>query len=502
MAQASSSKCNLCGLINGVYFCYECKTAICKPCKTIHSNIPASRNHSITDLNQVDRAAYTFLSECKTHKQEFSLYCSDCECLICSKCVTSLHNNHKFCDVENAVKEARKSAGLQVVKLKETMQSSSTIIKEIEEIHIPELQKRQKQTQSITANVTSIMKEAQQIINSKGKIKITEYEDDQSIETERTRRDLANMRQNYKKQAEACSILDNLLREKHGMTFLSAYQILKCDIENGSMTTPNIMKPYQPSAFHEQRFTEDIIQSLCTQFKIRLNDVASRQKADGTFTERDDQNEPIRLGQRFSEVFEDTWSNAYEVLKPKKTESKKEDEKEEMDEKTIDILQNVVKVIYEFCKKTADSQVNKLMMEMLPPIFDPMNTKKECKGDDETVAKTEKMAKDYRKAVAPATIPILKQNILTQELQCKVLPDISIGKELKEYVDNCVNLIWYMCIQQPPMEIVWGKRGEKFNKEMFRFSGKKGTKFRLTVWPAVLFHKEGPLAAPGYAVPE
>lgn len=34
------------------------------------------------------------------------------------------------------------------------------------------------------------------------------------------------------------------------------------------------------------------------------------------------------------------------------------------------------------------------------------------KGDDDTVAKTEKMAKDYRKAVAPATIPILKQVIL------------------------------------------------------------------------------------------
>lgn len=266
MAQASSSKCNLCDLNTGVYFCYECKTAICKPCKTIHSNIPASRNHSVTDLNQVDRAAYTFVSECKTHKQELSLYCSDCECLICSKCVTSLHNNHKFCDVENAVKEARKTAGLQVFQLKETMQSASTIIKEIEEKHLPELQK---QTKSITTKVTSIIKETQQIIDTKGKIKITEYEDSHSIETERMNQHLNTMRQNYQKQAEACSILDNVLREKHDMTFLSAYQILKCDIENGSMTTPNIMKLSQPTAFDEQRFTEDIIQSLCSQFKIR-----------------------------------------------------------------------------------------------------------------------------------------------------------------------------------------------------------------------------------------
>ncbi|XP_052078858.1 uncharacterized protein LOC127716652 [Mytilus californianus] len=242
-----------------------------------------------------------------------------------------------------------------------------------------------------------------------------------------------------------------------------------------------------------------------SELSSRLSGITSQQIADGEiFTEIGDQNKPRQLGQRFSEVFEDTWSNAYEVLKPKKPESKKEDEKEEMDEKTVDILQNVVKAIYEFCKKVADNQVNKLMIGMTPPIFDPMNTKKEQKTEDkETIAKTEKMAQDYRKAVAPATLPILKQNVLTQELQGKVLPaDISIGKELTEYVDNCVNLIWYMCMQQPPMEIVWGKPGEKFNKEMFRFSGKKGTKFRLTVWPAVLYHKEGALAAPGYAVPE
>ncbi|XP_071127175.1 uncharacterized protein [Mytilus edulis] len=255
--------------------------------------------------------------------------------------------------------------------------------------------------------------------------------------------------------------------------------------------------------YKQLRGTIEHQRNQISELSSRLSGITSQQIADGEiFTEIGDQNKPRRLGQRFSEVFEDTWSNAYEVLKPKKPESKKEDEKEEMDEKTIEILQNIVKVIYEFCKKTADSQVNKLMIGMVPPIFDPMNTKKETKGDDDTVAKTEKMAKDYRKAVAPATIPILKQNILTQELQGKVLKDISIGKELKEYVDNCVNLIWYMCIQQPPMEIVWGNRGEKFNKEMFRFSGKKGTKFRLTVWPAVLYFKDGGLAAPGYAVPE
>ena len=59
-----------------------------------------------------------------------------------------------------------------------------------------------------------------------------------------------------------------------------------------------------------------------------------------------------------------------------------------------------------------------------------------------------------------------------------------------------------MCIQQPPMVIMWAKPGEKFDREVFRFSGKKGKKFKLTVLPAVFLHKEGPLVASGYAMPE
>jgi hypothetical protein len=52
------------------------------------------------------------------------------------------------------------------------------------------------------------------------------------------------------------------------------------------------------------------------------------------------------------------------------------------------------------------------------------------------------------------------------------------------------------------MEIMWAKPGEKINKEVFFFSGKKGKKFKTTVWPAVFLHKEGHLVAKGHAVSE
>jgi hypothetical protein len=90
---------------------------------------------------------------------------------------------------------------------------------------------------------------------------------------------------------------------------------------------------------------------------------------------------------------------------------------------------------------------------------------------------------------------------MENELKGKLLTE-PVSKEVEAYVRQCIDLVWYMCIQQPPMEIMWAKPGEKFNREVFRFSGKKGKKFKMTVWPAVFLHKEGPLVAPGYAVPE
>ena len=93
------------------------------------------------------------------------------------------------------------------------------------------------------------------------------------------------------------------------------------------------------------------------------------------------------------------------------------------------------------------------------------------------------------------------QKILENKLKGKLLTE-PVSKEVEAYVLQCIDLVWYMCIQQPPMEIMWAKPGEKFNKEVFLFSGKKGKKFKTTVWPAVFLHKEGPLVVPGYAVSE
>ena len=241
----------------------------------------------------------------------------------------------------------------------------------------------------------------------------------------------------------------------------------------------------------------------------RLSGIASQQLADGDpgFTDLGDKNRPQKLGEKFAELFDESWASAYESLKPKNLEPDADDD-DETDEKTVDVLQQVVKVIYEFCQKVAVEQNTRIVAGMIPPIIDPLNFagKSEVKIAVEQAAeyvktKTDQLAKQYRKVVAPTTIKVLNKEILENELKGKLLTE-PVSKEVDAYVRQCIDLVWYMCIQQPPMEIMWAKPGEKINKEVFLFSGKKGKKFKTTVWPAVFLHKDGPLVVRGYAVSE
>ncbi|XP_071127157.1 uncharacterized protein [Mytilus edulis] len=231
----------------------------------------------------------------------------------------------------------------------------------------------------------------------------------------------------------------------------------------------------------------------------RLSGIASQQLADGDpgFTDLGDKNRPQKLGERFAELFDETWSSAYESLKPKGIDD------DESDEGTMDILQQIVQVIYDFCQKVSQEQIDRLIEEMIPPVINPVDSGPEMvkPASEQMRTKTEQMAREYRKIVAPASVKVLQKEIFDNHIKGQKLQE-PVSKELVTYVEQCIDLIWYMCIQQPPMEIRWAVKGDKFNKEQFRFSGRKGKKYRMTVWPAVFLHKEGPLVAPGYAVPD
>ncbi|CAC5403601.1 unnamed protein product [Mytilus coruscus] len=725
MAQTSTSKCSLCGVNNGIYFCYECRKALCRSCRTPHDNIPASKNHTVTDLKSVDRTAFQNLSNCTVHNTNFSLYCTQCKSMICGECViTTTHRGHEFSSIDQVADQMRRKAKIQYVEMKDKLAKSSMIISKIEKKHLPEIKKQAKYTSD---EIKLAIQEVHQVIDSKGDVKITEVEDFECLETDKLKVDLANRTQAHFRCSSLFSTLEQLLNEKHAISFLNAYMNLKGDLKDFQDIEFGEITDKRPPHFDKKLFMEDLIQTLtdlkksmvseipkkaeaverisehmwralhihrfadvgfphpdgensddkkegddsqqvilallwthqeyfdpkslsraqaeyhfyrllqkqwrqtlrrvkmddiryskfnmnefrniprnrplyaaiCTildqtkdenvkkaatkaaeqyqhfcilehnmfqqkmmstipqsidleqgqykemvselrsrfkkaeskalrpidKFKMlplfeylklretissqrnqieylasRLRSIASQQLADVDlgFKDLGVKNRPQKLGKRFTALFYETWSSAYESLKPK-------DIDDESDEGTMDILQEIVTVIYDFCQAISQDQIQRLIKEMIPPVVDPTSDIPKSEGyqaSEQMRAKTEQMAREYRKLVAPATVKVMQTEIFENHIKEKLLKADQISKELVSYVEQCVDLIWYMCIQQPPMEIRWAIKGDKFDKEQFRFSGRKGKKYRMTVWPAVFLHKEGPLVAPGYAVPD
>ena len=82
-----------------------------------------------------------------------------------------------------------------------------------------------------------------------------------------------------------------------------------------------------------------------------------------------------------------------------------------------------------------------------------------------------------------------------QKIEKKWLPAVDA------YVNVCVEVLWLMSVQNPPMAIEWPEPNSTFNNEKYKEYCKKGETVKLAVWPAVFLNDKGPLMNKGYAMP-
>ena len=71
------------------------------------------------------------------------------------------------------------------------------------------------------------------------------------------------------------------------------------------------------------------------------------------------------------------------------------------------------------------------------------------------------------------------------------------SKGLDDFLEKALFLIWVMKMQDPAMEFVWSKSGDKFDKTMYTHYTKRGDTVTQCIWPAVVLHKSGPLMSKG-----
>lgn len=108
------------------HICVDCWDALCDECSRAHTRNKLSRKHTIRDINTItddDIRSHVEqeIQQCPHHKREkLSLYCHQCDEVMCTVCYVAAHKSHDCTDLKQADQHVKnaiasvKSAGAEV----------------------------------------------------------------------------------------------------------------------------------------------------------------------------------------------------------------------------------------------------------------------------------------------------------------------------------------------------------------------------------------------------
>ncbi|KAK3602820.1 hypothetical protein CHS0354_026371 [Potamilus streckersoni] len=205
-----------------------------------------------------------------------------------------------------------------------------------------------------------------------------------------------------------------------------------------------------------QQMELEKVQKAKDEALIRLSQQMGQQMLEGnpSITDLSDQNRPSKLGEMYSELYDNEWTDAFETL----TETFKLD-----DTKAIELL---LKILLVSSKHASD--VSQSAMKTIETLLSGSS-----EGD-----------------------------FLREKLTSLVGESRLRETKLKIYSEKCFYLCWLMSIQDPPVVLSEKpERGTHFDNNLYKCYINSGDNIDYVVWPALLLHKDGPLLAKGVAQP-
>ncbi|XP_021352324.1 transcription intermediary factor 1-alpha-like [Mizuhopecten yessoensis] len=91
--------CALCDSEDGVrWYCNDCQENLCDWCKETHTRGKKTQNDDVVSIGKANRQSDKPIPEvCKIHPGKLcDLYCSDCNLLFCSMCLSKTHKHHNW----------------------------------------------------------------------------------------------------------------------------------------------------------------------------------------------------------------------------------------------------------------------------------------------------------------------------------------------------------------------------------------------------------------------
>lgn len=258
----------------------------------------------------------------------------------------------------------------------------------------------------------------------------------------------------------------------------------------------------------------------------RLSKLAGIQltKGNSDITDLSDSNRPTKLSEKWSSLYTDEWSEAFDELSKIKTNDNFRIEKE---------LRDIVKKCYSTCVNIEKKQMvdikkhtwdiacclhhrpdqlveaaqttmfNKMVKEekvdkkAATMVLNPRNNR----GEDARLFVIQKCMEELvdivheRRKYDKKLLEYVKQETIRQIEHYK---KPGSKNHVIKFVERCTELCWSMVIKAPPMVLVYDQlEGEPIDKNMFTVYTKQGPLIDFVVWPALILHTDGPILAKG-----
>ncbi|XP_060083045.1 uncharacterized protein LOC132562320 [Ylistrum balloti] len=111
-----------------------------------------------------------------------------------------------------------------------------------------------------------------------------------------------------------------------------------------------------------------------------------------------------------------------------------------------------------------------------------------------------RLARNFQKETAVTTVTQIKQLFKSNCFYKMKMDPTPLSTTMGTYIDRCVELMWLMAVQDPPMEIKWVANGERSDTNYFKYYQSKGKMVKQCVWPAVFLSAQGGIVSKGYIV--
>ena len=202
---------------------------------------------------------------------------------------------------------------------------------------------------------------------------------------------------------------------------------------------------------------------------------ASRLDGDPNITDLGDPDRPLKLVDRYQQLYDNLWTDAFDELSEFYKDVEDDSEKEK---RVVSDILTIFKDVLMFCQNVVEDQEKSVVSTLTC-------SKEDVDADMGNIDLS--AFRNLRKTNAKRALPYLNQNYAKQ-----IGHDLSIC--LKEFTEECLAICWLSLVQDPPMAYEFDYAyGATLDKDIMREFTVAGQLVDFVVWPTLRLNKDGPL---------